>query len=334
MIIENTHKILLIRMLDKGDALCIGVPALRYFRQKFQGASLHFLGFAQGKVLVSAAEPDVTVSGLELHEWPEHIIPAMETFLGLAEQIIAEGYSQIICLDTAFMPCFLSRFLKDAGEPVVGNYISLSVQELIDQFQSQQLKPEYVNDAANYLRSDFFAMARWHSSWWQSSPQLDYGYPEFYLRHCCGFDEIEMDMSVNLPESAAHSNKQRDNKQGAKKVVALAPYSENSTYDYPFAEQLKAELTALGYLVWFIPQQDTAVRDTLTRLKGTDLLVTVPVSAQWQATAVGCPSLVICGDMDPRRLIPDYATDPHIGPIPADSLAQSIHSIFTESAGS
>ncbi|MBT1062875.1 hypothetical protein KJY73_04775 [Bowmanella sp. Y26] len=316
-------------MLDKGDALCIGVPALRYFRQRFPEASLHFMGFAQGKELVKAAEPDATVSGLEQHQWPEHIIPAMETFLGLAEQIIAEGYSQIVCLDTAFMPCFLSRFLKDAGEPVVGNYISLSVQELIDQFQSQQLRPEYVNDAANYLRSDFFAMARWHTPWWQSSPQLDYGYPEFYLRHCCGFDQIEMDMSVNLPESATSSDQ-----KGERKVVALAPFSENSAYDYPFADQLKAELTALGYQVWSIPKQDASVRNTLMRLKASDLLVTVPFGAQWQATAVNCASLVICGDMDPRRLIPDYATDPHIGPIPADSLAQSIHSIFTESADS
>ncbi|ALS99075.1 hypothetical protein [Lacimicrobium alkaliphilum] len=135
----SQEKVLLIRMQPLGDVAAIGIPALRYFRSRLSEANIEALSFAQGKTLLKLAQPDVRVFGLEQQEWPDNIIPAMETFLGLAEQIVSEGYDQIINLDTGFMPCFLARFLKDAGEPVVGNYMSISVQELLEQFQQQTL---------------------------------------------------------------------------------------------------------------------------------------------------------------------------------------------------
>ncbi|WP_343846537.1 hypothetical protein [Bowmanella denitrificans] len=320
-------KILLIRMLGLGDVTCIGIPALRYFKQRFPEAQFSFLTFAAGKEVIKLAEPDVNVWGLDKDAWPEHIIPAMETFLGLAEQIIGEGYDQIWNLDTWFMPCFLSRFLKDAGEKVMGNTMSISVQTLIDEFQSQQLKPEYVNDPASYMQSSFFSMVRWHTPWWQGGLVPDFGYPEFYLRSCCGFDQLDMDMSIQV---AADQELKRIGKQ--QKVIALAPQSRTPERAYPFADELKAELEKRGYHVWTGFDGSVSLRQTLMQLKASDLLVTAPSAPQWLATAVGCPSLVICGDVDPRTLMPDYATDPHEGPIPALQLAESIDSIFSEQA--
>lgn len=79
----------------------------------------------------------------------------MESFLGLAEDIIIDAYSQIVNLDTAFMPCFLARFLQDAGEPVIGNFLNMSIQKLITRAQAQSLDADYVNLASSYLDSIF-----------------------------------------------------------------------------------------------------------------------------------------------------------------------------------
>ncbi|MBN7826352.1 hypothetical protein J0A66_14045 [Bowmanella dokdonensis] len=312
-------------MLGLGDVTCIGIPALRHFKKEFPQARFSFLTFAAGQEMIRLAEPDTHVWGLEKDQWPENIIPAMETFLGLAEQIIAEGYTHIVNLDTWFMPCFLARFLKDAGEPVTGNTMSVSVQSLIDQFQSQQLKAEYVNDPVSYMQSSFFSMHRWHTPWWQSSLLPDNGYPEFYLRTCCGFDELEMDWSVDVP---ADQRLKKIGKQ--KKIIALAPQARTAERSYPFAQALQGILQDMGYHVWTGFDGKIPLRQTLMQLKATDLLVTAPSAPQWLASTVGCPSLVVCGDVDPRTLMPDYATDPHDGPIPAEQLAESIHSIFED----
>jgi len=59
-------------------------------------------------------------------------------------------------------------------------------------------------------------------------------------------------------------------------------------------------------------------------------MVTIPSASQWLATAVGCPSLVICGQIDPRTLMPEYATDQTTVPIPAQDIFESIESIFEQ----
>src|SRR5690606_27310336 len=127
-----------------------------------------------------------------------------------------------------------SRFLKDAGENVIGNIMSVSVQELLEQFQNQTLKPEYVNDPAAYIHSSFFGMARWHSPWWESSFLPDNGYPEFYLRSCCGFDQLDMDWHIEV--KADHQLKKIGKKQ---KVIALAPQARTAERNYPYGEQLR-----------------------------------------------------------------------------------------------
>ncbi|GGD72406.1 glycosyltransferase family 9 protein [Lacimicrobium alkaliphilum] len=324
----NQEKVLLIRMQQSGEVAAIGIPALRYFRQRLPEASIEMLSYAKGIELIRLAEPDIRVFGLGQQEWPDNIIPAMETFLGLAEKIVAQGYDQIVNLDTGFMPCFLARFLKDAGEPVVGNFMNITVQELLEQFQTQQLSPEYVNQPQNYMSSTFLSMARWHSPWWQGDLLPDNGYPEFYLRSCCGFDDLEMELNIDVPADKALKNQSK-----TKKVIALQCEATEAKLSYPFKTEMEKLLREQGFYVWTVESAQNT-RNQLMQLKASDLLVTVPGDSQWLASTVSCPSLVICGDVDPRMLMPDYATDPVTAdnpqPIAAAELAESITSVFEQ----
>ncbi len=319
------QKVLIIRMLGLGDVTCVGIPAIRYFKNKFPDADIHFLTYAAGEEVVRLAEPDITVKAMKKGEWPDDFLPALEAFLGLAESIVGEAYTHIINLDTWFMPCFLARFLKDVGEPVSGNCIAKSLQELLNEFQAQTLRPEFVNDPSEYIESSFMAMPRWHSPWWEFGTLPDFGYPEFYLRACCGFSEIDMNMSINVP-----SNERLEKLRKRKKVIALATKARTDERSYPFADKLESLLKQAGFEVWTGFDGSVPMRKTLSNLKASDLLVTVPSAPQWLATAVGCPSLVISGEVDPRTLMPDYATDPSEVPVPAEELVESIKSIFVE----
>lgn len=339
----KVKKILLIRMLGLGDVTCIGVPALRYFKSKFPEAEISVLTFAAGREVFELAEPGVNIIALEKHEWPDNIIPAMEAFLGLAEKIVGEEFEQIVNLDTWFMPCFLTRFLKDAGESVIGNFMSISVQELLDKFQNQTLQPEYVNDPAEYMHSTFFCMERWHQPWWLGEYLPSGGYPEFYLRSCCSFDLHDLDTEIEVEaDKALLKLKQKQ------KVIALAPDTRTPERTYPHAKALTQLLESQGYHVWSQFDGSIPLSQTLAKLKASDLLVTAPSAPQWLAAAVGCPSLVISGTVDPRTLMPDYATDMHsVCPVHAaetsttvskgkclcaspESLLESIDSIFSE----
>lgn len=339
----TVKKVLLIRMLGLGDVTSIGIPALRYFKSRFPEAEISVLTFAAGREVFELAEPGINIIALEKHEWPENIIPAMETFLGLAEKIVGEGFEQIINLDTWFMPCFLTRFLKDAGESVIGNFMSISVQELLDKFQTQTLQPEYVNDPAQYMQSTFFCMERWHQPWWLGEHLPSGGYPEFYLRSCCSFDLHDLDTEIKVEaDKALLELKQKQ------RVIALAPDTRTPERTYPYAKELKVLLEAKGYYVWSNFDGSLPLQQTLAKLKASDLLVTAPSAPQWLAAAVGCSSLVISGTVDPRTLMPDYATDMHgacpvhsgVAPVATnhneclcvspESLLESIDSIFAE----
>jgi len=326
-------------MLGLGDVTSIGVPALRYFKSRFPDAEISVLTFSTGREVIEMAEPGVKIIALEKHEWPENIIPAMEAFLGLAEKIIEEGFEQVINLDTWFMPCFLTRFLKDAGEGVIGNFMSISVQELLEKFQNQSLQPEYVNDPAQYMHSTFFSMERWHQPWWLGEYLPSGGYPEFYLRSCCSFDLHDLDTEIEVePDKHFLGLKQ--------KVIALAPDTRTPERTYPYGKQLTELLEAKGYYVWSNFDGSLPLSQTLAKLKASDLLVTAPSAPQWLASAVACPSLVISGTVDPRTLMPDYATEQHMACpvhggakhfgenkclcVKPEELLESIDSIFAE----
>ena len=263
--------------------------------------------------------------------------------LGLAEKIVGEEFEQIINLDTWFMPCFLTRFLKDAGESVIGNFMSISVQELLDKFQSQTLEPEYVNDPARYMHSTFFSMERWHQPWWLGEHLPSGGYPEFYLRSCCSFDLHDLDTEIKV-----EADKTLLELKQKQRVIALAPDTRTPERSYPFARELTTLLESNGYHVWSNFDGSLPLSQTLAKLKASDLLVTAPSAPQWLATAVGCPSLIISGTVDPRTLMPDYATDMHDACpvhsgqnlfsvnsdkclcVPPEALLESIDSIFAE----
>lgn len=320
------EKILIIRMLGLGDVTCVGIPAIRYVKTKFPGASIHALTYAAGEELLKLAEPDITVHALKQGEWPENIVDAMQTFLGLAEQILAEEYTQIINLDTWFMPCFLARFLKDAGEPVVGNTMSISVAELVDKFQKQTLSPDYVNLPAQYMQSSWMSMAQWHTTWWEYGQVPERGYPEFYLRRCCGFSTIDMDMTIDV-EADSHLAALNQ------PVVAMATGARTAERNYPYGEALKALLEGQGVHVWTGFDGRCSMRQTLSQLKASQLLITVPSAPQWLATATGTPSLVISGNVDPRTLMPEYATDMSDVAVEPEQIAQGVMNILEGNAG-
>ena len=336
----DKDKILLIRMLGKGDALCIGLPALRFYQQKYPDAELHFLTFAQGAEFVALAEPQVKIHCLA--QWPDDFLAAMEVFLGLAEDIIGEAYTQIVNLDTAFMPCFLARFLKDAGEPISGNLLNRSVQHLLEQFQDKSLQADYVNNPDQYMDSSYFTMARWHTRWWEGSFLPDYGYPEYYLRCCCGYSDLEMNMAI-----AVQADESLMAQKGPKKVIALCLAQSDDAYPYPHARRLQLALEKMGFVVWNDADKHYSTEQLLQSLKASDLLVTKAGANQWCATAVGCPTLLITANSEPKTLMPDYATE-QSQPCPIHSpqaqlsfakrclcddpqaLAESIDSIFNQ----
>jgi ADP-heptose:LPS heptosyltransferase len=317
------EKILIIRMLGLGDVACIGVPSVRHIKRKHPNAQIHFLTYAAGFEIMALAEPQVKTFGLKEGEWPEEIIHAMEVFIGLAQIIIGEAYTKIINLDTVFMPGFLSRFLKDAGEPVEGNYIGLPISDLIEQFQNQTLQATFVNDPSHYLQSTWFSMMRWHTTWWESEYLPERGYPEFYLRTCCGWQDINLDMQIQVSQ-----NKQIAKKGKSKKVIALATEASKTEFSYQRADQLREALEAAGFEVWSKFDGSQSMRQTLAMLKSSDLLMSVPSAPQWLATSVGCPVMIISGNVDPRTLMPDYATDMSDQPAEVQSLVEGVQSIF------
>ena len=321
------EKILVIRMLGLGDVTCIGVPGVRHVKKQHPNAEIHMLTYAAGFEVMALAEPDVKTFGLKENEWPEEIIAAMEAFLGLAEIIVGEAYTKIINLDTWFMPCFLTRFLKDAGEKVEGNYIGMSIADLVDQFQKQTLQPTFVNDPSHYMQSTWFSMVRWHTTWWESEYLPEKGYPEFYLRNCCGWQNAELDMHIDVKQNTKLAKIKKH-----KKVIALATDARTSERSYPYGDELKTALQQAGFEVWSQFDGSQSVRETLGMLKTSDLLISVPSAPQWMATAVGCPTLIISGMVDPRTLMPDYATDMSHQPATVESLLEGVLGIFDGSA--
>ncbi|MFT4766771.1 MAG: hypothetical protein ACI9OH_003904 [Oleispira sp.] len=321
------EKILIIRMLGLGDVTCIGVPSVRHIKHKHPGAEVHFLTYAAGFEIMALAEPQVKIFGLKSGEWPEDILKAMEVFLGLAAIIIGEAYTKIINLDTWFMPGFLSRFLKDVGEPIEGNYIGMSIAELITQFENQTLPPTFVNDPGHYLQSTWFSMMRWHTTWWQTDYLPEHGYPEFYLRTCCGWQDIDLDMQIQITR-----DRQIVKKAKSKKVIALATQARTAERSYELTEQLQKALEDAGFEVWSKFDGSQSMRQTLAMLKSSDLLISVPSAPQWLATAVACPTLIISGMVDPRTLMPDYATDMSAQPATVESLVEGVLGIFDGSA--
>lgn len=303
-------KILIIRFLGLADVASIGLPAIRHYQKMYPNSEIHFLTFAEGKDIIELAEPCVKVKHLAKNAWPAELLPAMEAFLGLAEEIIGEAYDQIINLDTSFMPCFLSRFLKDAGERFMGNSMNLSVQGLIESFQAQTLQPEYVQEPSRYMESTFSGMEKWYTRWWQSRYVPENGYPEYYLSQCCQLDNLEFDMAIDVP--ADELLQKRAEKQ---KVILLANEGLSA---YSELAELKNNLQQKGYFVWQESLSNTPIKMLLAMLKATDLMISFPSELYWLAKSVNCPAVLLTDSDSVNLTCPE-----HILPILGENLPSS-----------
>lgn len=314
------QKILLIRMLGFGDVTCIGIPALRYYQARYPDAEIHFMTYAAGKEIIQLAEPDVTVTGLDKGQWPDDIVAAMDVFLQLAQPIISENYTEIVNLDTWFMPCFLARFLKDVGMPVTGNTLTRSIDAILQAFETRTLSPAYVNDPAHYMASDWPGMAAWHTPWWLSSEPIAGGYPAFYLQQCCGFADLKLDMHIDLPNPLPATDEPAP-------LIAVATEARTQERNYPHKAELMSLLAQRGYVAWSQFDGSVPLAATLARLQQSDLLITVPSAPQWLAASVGTPSYVLSGNVDPRTLMPAYATPMGARPPSAAQIVDAIDAI-------
>jgi ADP-heptose:LPS heptosyltransferase len=302
---SNTEKVLLIRMLSSADVCAIGLPVLRYYQKTLPNAEIHFLTFGDGAELIKLAEPNVQVKKLTQEQWPDDFFLAMESFLGLAEDIIGENYSQIINLDTTFMPCFLARFLADAGEPVSGNYLNMSVQQLLQQVQDKSLQADYVNSTQAFMASSFVNMHKWFGRWWQYDAEYEGGYPEFYLTKCCGLVDDKLQQSI-----VVNADKRLVKKAKTHKVIGLCLSQSDDGYLYPHADRLKKLLEQKGFTVWSDNDAKQDIRSLLKMLSASDLMVCKPSGNRWYAQAVDCATLLISGVSEPALLMPEFATDP------------------------
>lgn len=305
-------------MLEMGDVASIAVPTIRQIKQQNSTANVFCLTHGQGAEILRLAVPDIQILTLPNQQWPDNILHALEAFLGLAEQIIDIKFDQIINLDTAFMPCFLARFLKDAGEPVQGNYLSVSLQTLIEQIQNQSLQADYVNNISEYMQSTFMGMSRWHSQWWLSDNLPDGGYPEYYLTLCCGFKNIAANTLIDVEDDPQYS-------KVTKRIIYLALH--DALRPYQQLHELVSVLRSNGYLV-IEDNENESVGIRLQALKASDLLVCLPNAMFALANCVNTQTLLIPGVLDPRILMPDYATEQAEEYPTASELAQSITSIF------
>lgn len=316
-------KILVVRLLGLGDVTCIGIPGSRYIEKQFPDAEITFLTHGVGKDIINLANPNMSVINIEKGDWPDDLIPAMQTFLLLARDIIGQEFDLIINLDTWFMPCLMTRFLKDAGVPVQGNYLNISIEQLLQRGGAQQLNQEYVHDPAKYMASTFSNMSAWHKPWWLEEPLPELGYPEFYLKSCCGFTEMDMDMSIDVEPNPVLAKTQNN-----KKVIALNCKARTEERNYPYEKALKKQLEKAGFYVWSGFDGKDSIKKTLSKLKATDLLISVPSAPQWMAKSVGCASFIISGQVDARTLMPEFATEKSDKPVSASTIVEQITTIF------
>ena len=300
LIESKTEKVLLIRMLSSSDVCAIGLPVLRYYQTTFPDAEIHFLTFGDGAELIKLAEPSVHIKHVTEQQWPDDFFLAMESFLGLAEEIIGENYSQILNLDTSFMPCFLARFLADTAEPVSGNYLNLSVVQLLQQVQDQSLQADYVNSTAAFMASSFVNMHKWHTRWWEYEAEYDGGYPEFYLTKCCGLVDDKLDQTI-----VVNPDKRLAKMASTKKVIGLCFGQSDDGYLYPYADNLKKRLEQKGFVVWSDQDAKEDIRLLLKMLSASHLMVSKPCGHRWYAQAVECPTLLISGVNEPALLMPE-----------------------------
>lgn len=294
-------KILITRLVGLGDVASILIPAVRMVSRAEPEAQIDVLTFNAGAELMSLCTEVDNVLRITQEQWPRDLRPATQSFLDIAKVIAIQGYDRVICLDTWFMPCFMARVLKDVGLQVEGNFLNLPIEEFFLKLNSDELPASYFQHA-NFLTSSYPNMKDWATAWWLKAQGYAH-YPEFYLKHCCGFQGAwEMSLSIELDNAFKEQAK-------GKRIIALSFTGSTAYKSYPHQEELTDRLRDEGYVVWSRFDGSLPMRSTLARLAATDLLVTVATSTQWLGKLVGCPSLMLPGAMHPAALGAESTVD-------------------------
>lgn len=299
-------------MMGFGDVASILIPAVKLVRQQYADSGMpvdiDVMTYGAGIELMALSPEVNNVLAVSAEQWPDDLGAAIQSFMNLADVVVAGDYERIINLDTWFMPCFLARVLKDLELPLEGNFISLGTAEFFQKLQSNTLTQDYFAKPGHYLQSSFVHMADWTLPWWDKYPAAG-AYPQFYLNHCCGFTG-ELDSSLDFEiDSAARSKVAAEFKAGSlkagthvNKIIALSTSGSKANKQYPHDAALKTKLQQMGFFVWGQFDGSVPMATTLQRLRMSDLLITVPTSTQWLAKLVGCPSLMIPGALPPSVL--------------------------------
>lgn len=287
-------KILIIRMMGFGDVASILIPAVNITHQQYPYSTVDVLTYGAGVELMSLVPTVNAVLAVGAEQWPSDIDKAIPSFMDIAQVVILQNYDLIINLDTWFMPCFLARVLKDSGANVQGNFINYAVDDLIHKIQGNTLTQSYFQTLNLYLASTFPNMADWSIPWWSQFPNTPY--PEFYLRHCCGFRQA-IDISLSVEADLAFKQQAE-----TKPIIALSLSGSKASKQYAHGKVLQFLLEKAGFYVWSRFDGSVSMQTTLARLKVTDLLITVATSTQWLARLVRCPSLIIPGALPPSVL--------------------------------
>lgn len=284
-----------------GDVASILIPAVKIIHSQYQQATIHVLTYGAGVELMSLVPEVDAVLAVTPEQWPSDIDKAVSSFMGVADVVVTQQYDLIINLDTWFMPCFLTRVLKDAGLNIQGNYINYSIDDMLHKIHNNALTQSYFQNPNQFLASTYSNMADWMMPWWSQYP--DTAYPEFYLNHCCGFAET-VDISLSIEADLDFKQQAQ-----AKKIVALSLSGSKASKQYREADTLRMQLEKAGFFVWSQFDGSVSMQTTLGRLKVTDLLVTVATSTQWLAKLVACPSLMIPGALPPGVLGAELVVD-------------------------
>lgn len=292
-------KILLIRLMGLGDVASILIPAAYIYRQLYPSASITALSYQAGEELMRLHPEVDDVIGIGKAEWPDDLMPAVKQFMRLGESIAAQQFDLIVNLDTWFMPCFMTRALRDTGFETEGNYLKQGVESFLQIALKGEITQTFFERPGEYMESTFPRMAKWHQPWWKQAPATSY--PDFYLRTCCDFDQ---DLRIELPcERDSTLLKEADGRP----IVALSTQGRAGYKNYRHSDELVSLLDSNGVFCWSQFDGSLPMRTTLNRLHTSKLLITVPTSTQWLGRLAGCPSLMLPGPMSPALLGTEYS---------------------------
>ena len=86
-------KILVIRFMGLGDVASILLPAVKLIKQQMPDAEVDVLTFGAGIELMQMVPQVHAVLGVTQEQWPGDLLPAVQSFVGIGEVVLAQGTS-------------------------------------------------------------------------------------------------------------------------------------------------------------------------------------------------------------------------------------------------